>query len=180
MTHALYRDISLQVTTDANRIPQRGTELRRINGPLLAAGHEMLSRVSMATLAGDARMEKGQPTITIDGAGIAVLYRTHMTAQALRLHRQRRRRLGHRFEAGLHVQTLPRGVVGNGRLKEVAIERVKVGQAKMPGSQKVFELAAGGDLRIFRVLITQHQLRAFKRQAVFHAGELMLKGSSLY
>ena len=124
-------------------------------------------------------MEKGQPTVTIDGAGIAVLYRTHMTAQTLRLHRQRRRRLRHGFEAGLHVQTLGSRVVGNGRLKEIAIERVKVGQAKMPGSQKVFELPARGDLRVFWILVSQHQLRALERQAVFHAGELMLEGSGL-
>jgi hypothetical protein len=101
-----------------------------------------------------------------------------MTAQTFCLHRQCRRCLHHGFQAGLHVQTLGSGVVGNGRLKEVAIERVKVGQAKMAGSKKVFELSASDDLRIFRIL-SQHQLRAFERQVVFHAGGFVLKGSAL-
>ena len=34
--------------------------LRWVDHIALAAGREMLSRISMATLAGDARMEKGQ------------------------------------------------------------------------------------------------------------------------
>ena len=100
MARALYRDISFQVTTDTNRIPQVGIEFGRVHHRRLAAGREVRLGVSMATLAGDAGMEKRQPTVTIDGAGIAVLYRTHVTAQALRLHRQRGRRLGHGFEAG--------------------------------------------------------------------------------
>src|SRR5580658_206125 len=99
MPRALYRDISFKVTTDTNRIPQVGIEPRGVHHRRLAAGCEMRLGVSMATLAGDAGMEKRQPTVTIDRAGIAVLYRTHVTAQARRLHRQRRRRLGHGFEA---------------------------------------------------------------------------------
>src|SRR5580692_1118732 len=74
MTRALHRDISLQVATDANRIPQPGIELRRVNHHRLAAGHEVLSSISVTTLAGDTCMEKGQRTIAIDCAGIAMLY----------------------------------------------------------------------------------------------------------
>src|ERR1700733_8260469 len=100
MTRALYREVSFQMTTDTNRIPAVGIEFGGVHHSRLAAGREVRFRVSMATLTGDAGVEKGQSTVTIDGSGIAVLYRTHVTAQALRLHRQRRGRLGHRFEAG--------------------------------------------------------------------------------
>src|SRR5271154_529912 len=100
MTRALYRDISFEVTTDTNRIPPVGIEFGRVHHSRLAAGCEVRLRVSMAALTGDAGVEKWQSTVTIDGSGIAVLYRTHMTAQALRLYRQRRGRLGHGFEAG--------------------------------------------------------------------------------
>src|ERR1700722_13723534 len=100
MARALYRDISFQVTANANGIPQVGIEFGRVHHACLAAGRDVTLGVSMATLAGDPCMEKRQPTVTIDGSGIAVLYRTHMTAQALCLHRQRGRRLRPGFEAG--------------------------------------------------------------------------------
>src|SRR5271155_2317409 len=103
----------------------------------------------MATLTCDARVEKGQPTVAIDCAGVAVLYRAHVATHALCLHWQRGRCVRDRFQTGLHVQTLGGGVVGDGRFEEISVERVEIRYAKMSRSQKVFELACCGDLRIF-------------------------------
>ena len=124
-------------------------------------------------------MEKGKPTVAIDCAGIAMLDRAHVATQALCLHEKRRRCLLDRLQAGLHVQTLGSGVEGDGRLKEITIQRVEVGQAKMPGAEEIFELSARGNLGVFRIPIRQHQLRAFESQAVVHTGGLVFKGSGL-
>ena len=50
----------------------------------------------------------------------------------------------------------------------------------MARSQKVFELAAGGDFEGFGILVGQDELRTFERQAVLHAGWFVFKDSRLW
>src|ERR1700761_1143636 len=103
MPSPFYRNISFEMTTDANRIAAIRIEMCRIHDSCFAIAVHMALGIPVASLACDDGMQKCQTAISVDVSRIALLHRTHVAAQATAFHRKRWRYLRHLCQARFHV-----------------------------------------------------------------------------
>src|SRR5260370_37887676 len=108
--------VSLQMATDADRVPPFGVELERVDHGSFAGSRDMQRRVTMTALASDGPMEKRQTLKVIARTWVFPLHATHVTTHAPSRHRQRRWHGRESAQPGVHVVRLRLGVVGHGRL----------------------------------------------------------------
>ena len=144
------------MATDTDRVAQIGVEARRIEDPGFALCGEVLVRFAVAGLACDAPMQKRQSLITIYGARLAALDRTHVASEAAALHRQWRRHVVQFPQSGLHVITRGGRVPRHGRLEKIVANRIEVGRSQMSGTEEVIQAHLARDTRL-----TQRAIRKF-------------------
>src|SRR6266481_1814486 len=96
----------------------------------------------MTALASHAAVKKRQTLKVVPRPRIFPLYITHMAAHAPSSHRQCGGHRRNRYQSGLHVECLRVSVVRDGRLEKISVYGIKIGNAEVPGAEKVVELLA--------------------------------------
>jgi hypothetical protein len=82
--------IAFKMTNDTDRIPAVGIEFDWVDHRRSARGADVLLRVTVATLASNASVQKWQSLEAIPGSTLCVLNAAHVTAHTTRRHRQSR------------------------------------------------------------------------------------------
>ena len=125
------------MAANADGIAALGIELRGVDGRNFAMACNMLSRVTVAGLAGDAAMRKRQAGVMVPRAGVLHLSAAHVAAKAACAYRQVERHFFVIEVSRPHIVTALSRIVGDWRLKPVALDRIEVGAAVIAGPKEI-------------------------------------------